>query len=124
MYAFGDALLAIFLALLFLIPTVFLVRVMANFEAVYGRYSRALLALSLTAPACLAMLCLGGDRTPALIAALGTYRLFASPFILVGMAVSRWFGRRSAARHLISCAFLVEAVTLGVGVAVLARAAT
>jgi hypothetical protein len=33
MYAFGDAILGLFVAFLFLIPTVFLLRVMARFEA-------------------------------------------------------------------------------------------
>jgi len=58
MYAGGDALLSIFIICLFMIPTVFLVWVVAKFEALFLAYSQLLLVLCL-------------------------YRLLWSPFMLV-----------------------------------------
>ena len=54
-YAAGDALLYIFIASLFLIPTAFLVRFMAKSELLYTAYPQFLLSLRLSAPVCLAL---------------------------------------------------------------------
>src|ERR1700676_3051209 len=53
MTAAGDTLLWLFLAGLFMIPTICLIWVISRFESLYNAYSRALLGLSLTAPLCL-----------------------------------------------------------------------
>src|SRR5580698_212683 len=56
MYAAGDAMLALFIACLFLIPSFFLLRVIAKFEGLYTTYSQFLLAFSLSASVSLALL--------------------------------------------------------------------
>src|SRR5580704_13453646 len=55
MWAFGDALLYIFIACLFMVPTIFLLFVIAKFEAFYKTFSKLLLGLSLSAPICLSL---------------------------------------------------------------------
>src|SRR5579862_5726141 len=50
MWAAGDGMLLIFVACLFMIPTTFLVWVIARFESLGKAYSQFLLGLSLSAP--------------------------------------------------------------------------
>ena len=59
MWAAGDAFLWIFIACLFMVPTVFLVWVIAKSESIYKIYSQLLLGLSLSAPVSLALFTLG-----------------------------------------------------------------
>src|ERR1700682_2381330 len=59
MWAAGDAFLWIFIACLFMIPTAFLIWVIAQFESFYKAYSQLLLVLSLSAPVCLGAVTLG-----------------------------------------------------------------
>src|ERR1700680_3888772 len=82
MYAFGDLILYLFLAFLFMIPTALLVWFLARFEGPYKTYSQLLLVLSVTAPVCLSLLYLGDNRVGQSVAILSLYRLFLSPFIL------------------------------------------
>ncbi len=123
MWAFGDALLAIFIVCLFMIPTVFLIWVIARFEAVYKAYSQFLLVLSLSAPVCLALLQFGEKQVAQSLGAFCIYRLMVSPFILVAIGISRLVARFGPARRLISYALLIEGVTIAVAVALLIRAA-
>src|SRR5579862_7307682 len=62
MWAAGDAMLLIFIACLFVIPTTFLVWVIARFETLGKAYSQFLLGLSLSAPVCLGVLRLRPSR--------------------------------------------------------------
>jgi len=55
MYAFGDVTLHLLVALVFMIPTAFLLWFVARFETFYTAYSWLLLVVSLTAPAVLAL---------------------------------------------------------------------
>ena len=119
MYAFGDAILGLFVAFLFLVPTVFLLRVMARFEAAYNTYSQVLLGLSLSAPVCLGLLWLGGNRVAQSVTAFCVFRLWWSPLILVGIGVSRWMARFDRAKKLTFYALLIEVLTLGIAVALL-----
>jgi hypothetical protein len=61
MAAAGDTVLLLFIGCLFLIPTVFLIRIIAKFEALYTAYSRFLFGLSLSAPVCLSVVLLGDN---------------------------------------------------------------
>jgi hypothetical protein len=89
MWAGGDLLLDIFIACLFMVPTVFLVWVTARFEAFYTAYSKFLLGLNLSAPVCLSVLCLGENYVGQSLITLCLYRLLWLPFTIVGMGISR-----------------------------------
>jgi hypothetical protein len=117
MWAFGDALLLIFIACLFMIPTVFLIWVIARFDSVYKAYSRFLLGLSLSAPVCLSVLLLGESQVAQSLGSLCLYRLLGSPFILVGIGISRLVARFDRAKRLASYALLIEGLTICAAVA-------
>src|SRR5262245_9288175 len=63
MFAAGDAMLAIFVACLLMIPTFYLVWIGAKFERAFTIYARALVVVGLSAPLCLGLLFLG-DKLP------------------------------------------------------------
>jgi len=118
MAAAGDTMLGFFLAGLFMIPTVFLIWIIAKFEGPYQAYSQFLLGLSLSAPVCLSLLLLGDRHTGLSLAWLSMYRIMGTPVVLVGMGFSRLVARFDRAKRLISYALLVEGLTLAIAVAV------
>jgi len=122
MWAAGDALLYVFIACLFMVPTVFLIWVTAKFEAFYTAYSKFLLGLSLSAPVCLSVFLLGENRVGERLINLSLYRLMWLPFILVGMGISRLVARFDRAKKFASYALLVEGLTLVIAVALLIHA--
>jgi len=122
MWAAGDALLYVFIACLFMVPTVFLIWVTAKFEAFYTAYSKFLLGLSLSAPVCLSVFLLGENRVGERLINLSLYRLMWLPFILVGMGISRLVARFDRAKKFASYALLVEGLTLAIAVALLIHA--
>jgi hypothetical protein len=123
MYAFGDLLLGIFIACLFMIPTAFLVWVMAKYESAYTMYSQFLLGLSLSAPGCLSLFVFGKNHLAEGLLSLCLYRFLASPFILAGIGVSRFVARFDRAKRLTSYALLIEGLTLGIAIALALREA-
>ena len=122
MWAAGDALLYIFIACFFMVPTIFLLFVIARFEAFYKAYSQLLLSLSLTAPLCVSVFFFGENHVVQTLNILCLYRLILSPFILVGIGVSRLVARFDRAKRLISYAFLIEGLTLAIAVALVIHA--
>ena len=122
MWAGGDAFLYIFIAGLFMVPTVFLIWVTARFEAFYTAYSKFLLGLSLSAPICLGVLFLGENHVGQSLFTLCLYRLIWLPFILVGMGISRLVARFDRAKRFASYALLIEGLTLVIAVALLIHA--
>ena len=116
MWAAGDAFLLIFIACLFMVPTVFLIWVTARFEAFYTAYSKFLLGVSLSAPVCLGVLNLGENHVGQTLINLCLYRLMWVPFILVGMGISRLVARFDRAKRFVSYAFLIEGLTLAIAV--------
>jgi len=112
MWAAGDALLVIFIACLFMIPTVFLIWVIARFDSVYTAYSQFLLGLSLSAPVCLSVFLLGESQVAQSLGSLCLFRLLGSPFILVGIGISRLVARFDRAKRLVSYALLIEGLTI------------
>jgi hypothetical protein len=122
MWAAGDAFLYIFIACLFMVPTVFLIWITARFEAFYTAYSKFLLGLSLSAPVCLSVLLLGENRVGESLMNLCSYRLMWLPFILVGMAISRMVARFDRAKRFASYALLIEGLTLVIAVALVIHA--
>jgi hypothetical protein len=122
MWAGGDLLLYIFIACLFMVPTVFLILVTARFEAFYTAYSKFLLGLSLSAPVCLGVLFLGENHVGQTLINLCLYRLIWVPFILMGMGISRLAARFDRAKRFVSYALLTEGLTLVIAVALLIHA--
>jgi hypothetical protein len=122
MWAAGDALLQIFIACLFMIPTVFLVWIIARFESFYEAYSQLLLGLSLSAPVCLGVLALGENYLVESAGIFCLYRLLWSPFILLGIGVSRLAARFDRAKRLVLYALLIEGLTLAIAVALVIHA--
>jgi hypothetical protein len=122
MWAAGDALLLILVACLSMIPTVFLIWVIARFESVYAAYSQFLLGLSLSAPVCLSVFVLGENPVARSLGSLCLYRLLGSPFILVGIGISRLVARFDRAKRMVSYALLIEGLTIGAAVALLIHA--
>lgn len=122
MWAAGDAMLGIFIACLFMIPTALLIWVMARFESLYVVYSRFLMGLSLSAPVCLGVLLLGEGQAAQGLGNLAFCRLLGSPFILVGMAISRLVARFDRAKRLASYALLIEGLTIAAAIVFLIHA--
>jgi hypothetical protein len=122
MWAFGDVFLYIFIACLFMVPTVFLIWITSRFEGLYIAYSKFLLGLSLSAPVCLSVLYLGGNHVGERIINFCFLRLMGLPFILVGMGISRLVARFDRAKRFASYAVLIEGLTLVTGVALLIHA--
>ncbi len=119
MWAAGDAMLWVFIACLFTIPSVFLVWVIARFESFYKTYSQLLLGLSLSAPVSLSVLTLSNSYLAQSVGFLCLYRLLWSPLILLGIGVSRLAARFDRAKRLVSYALLIEGLTLAIAVALL-----
>jgi hypothetical protein len=116
MWAAGDAILYIFVACLFMVPTVFLICFTARFEAFCTAYSKFLWGLSLTAPVCLSVLFLGENRVGQSLINFCLYRLMWLPFILVGMGISRLMARFDRAKRITSYALLIEALTVVIAI--------
>ena len=118
MYAFGDLILGLFIGGLFLIPTILLVLVIRKSETAYTRYSQTLLGLSLTAPISLGVLLIPAvGQGNSFLGWFCMGRLFATPIVIAGLAVSRLLARFDRAKRLTSYALLVELGTIALLVA-------
>jgi hypothetical protein len=117
MAAFGDTILFLFIGCLFLIPTAFLIWIIAKSEDGYTTYSRFLFGLSLSAPVCLGVVFLGDNHVAQSLSWLCFFRILGSPIIPVGMGISRFAARFDRAKRLASYALLVEGLTLALLVA-------
>src|SRR5262245_21308552 len=115
MHGFGDLLAGMFLACLFMVPTIFLIWAIRKFELSYTVYSRFLLGLSLSAPVSLGVFLLG-ESVPRSLGFLCLYRLMGSPFVLAGTVLSRFVARFDRPKRLVSYAILVESLTIGTAV--------
>jgi hypothetical protein len=122
MAAFGDEMLTIFVFLLFLAPTFFLLRLMANSDRMaqsdrfYESYAKVLLAVSITDPLAVGLLALFHNSI--LAQDICGTRLWRSPMVLVVMIMSRALGRRGQEKRLMTWAILIEAGTLVASVAI------
>ena len=115
MWAAGDMMLDIFVFGLFMVPTFFLLRYMAQSETAFASYSKLLLAAILTAPLCAGLLLV--PRLPLQVRALCLDRLFYSPGVLIVLAMSRITGRQLRTKRLISSALVIEVLTLVAAIA-------
>ena len=117
MWAGGDLMLEFFIVAMFLMVTFFLVLVIASSESAYTTYSKALLGISLTAPLSVAMIAIPainrGDATfYSIIGFACMFRLFASPMVAFGIAMSRLFARFPRPKRLSVYALAIEGLTL------------
>jgi len=125
MWAGGDMIVGVFIFCLFLVPTLFLVLVMRKSEPLYTSYTKVLLVLSLTAPVSIGLLAIPVVReSDSLLGFVCMWRLFASPFVLVGMVGSRLLARFPRAMRFSLYAALIEAATLGTMILLLGAAAS
>ena len=99
-----------------MIPTVFLIWAMARSEARYTTYSELLLGFGLSAPVCLGLFVLGNHHVSDNLRLVCLCRLLGSPFVLVGMGVSRWVARFDRAKKLTFYALLIEGLTLSAAI--------
>ena len=118
MWAFGDLLLNLFVFFLFLIPTFFLLRLLAQAGPAFAAYSKIALLVSLTAPLCGIALIIHKPR-PLALENLCVTRLFYAPFVLLILGISRILGRRQPAKRIVSYALVIEGVTFLALVAVM-----
>jgi hypothetical protein len=117
MAAAGETMLVLFIGCLFLIPTAFLVWIMAKFEARYTVYSKFLFGLSLTAPVCMVVVIFGEKYVAPSLSWFCFFRLMESPQLLVAMAMSRFAARFDQAKKLTTYALLVEGLTVVLAIA-------
>jgi hypothetical protein len=113
MAAAGDSLLHLFIGCLFLIPTAFLILILAKVEARYTAFSQFLFGLSLSAPVCMTVVLFGENYVPQSVSWFCFFRMLQSPIILVGMGISRFAARFDRAKRLVSYALFIEGLTLG-----------
>jgi hypothetical protein len=116
MWAFGDLMLELFVAGLFLVPTLLLAFFIRKSEAAFTRYAQALLVVAFTAPVCIT-----GFFVPAIsqsdsgfLGMLGWFclgRVSASPVFFMGLVCSRMLARFKRAKRLIMYGVLIEVGT-------------
>src|ERR1700690_2966463 len=124
MYAAGDWMLEIFIGCMLLVPTFVLALVIRKSEPLYTGDSRILLGLSLTAPISLGVLSIPAvGQGTMLLGWICMDRLFCSPIVIVGLAVSRLLARSDKAKRLTLYALLIEVLTLALTVALFLFAA-
>jgi hypothetical protein len=119
MYAGGDMLLAIFVGLLLLVPTIFLVRLLSQQENTALLLAKALLALGISAPVSLTSFVIGLKIAPGNLLALGFFRLLGSPVVLPLLIASWFLSKFPRARRLIALATLAEGFALAGAIALL-----
>jgi len=104
-----------FHACFLMIPTFWLIKLMSKFEKVYAAFSKVLVWFSLTAPVLLALFLVSPLRE--IVADPFIMRFLASPFVLLGLVISRWMARSDRAKRLTFWALVIEGVTLVIAVA-------
>lgn len=120
MAAAGDWMLELFIGVLLLIPTFFLAFVIRNEDAAYTAFAKVLFGLSLTAPISLGLMLVPAiSQSETILGFFCLYRLSDTPIVLTGLGVSRLLARSKAAKRLISCALLIEAITVALMIALL-----
>ena len=112
MWGFGDWMLAAFIACMLLVPTFLLAFFVRTSETASTRYSRALVAVSLTAPVSVGMMFIPVSQGSSLLGWFCMYRLLVSPVVAMGLVISRLMARFSGAKRLGSYSLLVEVGTI------------
>lgn len=113
MWAGGDLMLELFICGMLLVMTFFLVLVIHKFETAYTNYAKVVLALSVTLPVSVGVIAIPAvSEGISLVGWACLFRVFASPLVLMGIAMSRLFARFPRAKRITNYAFLIEVLTL------------
>jgi hypothetical protein len=112
MWAAGDAMLGLATGFLLMVPTFFLLRILARHESAYNTYSKAALAITLTAPLALGLLASGTLPHAGFLENNTLLRLLYSPFVIIILAMSRMLARFETAKRLLMYALSAESLTL------------
>ena len=113
MWAGGDLMLEFFICGILLAVTFFLVLVIHKHETAYTNYAKVLLLLSVTAPMSAGLIAISAlSEGDSLVGWACLFRVFASPVILAGFAMSRLFARFPKAKRITNYALLIETMTL------------
>jgi len=113
MYAFGDVMLALFIACMVLVPTSWLAFVLRKSEDLYTMYSKVAFGVSVTSPLSLGVMSIPAvGQSNMLLGYVCMYRVMCAPVVLVGMAMSRALARFPRAKRMTSCAVAIELLTL------------
>ncbi|HJT71627.1 MAG TPA: hypothetical protein VJ731_15620 [Terriglobales bacterium] len=117
MWAFGDLMLGLFIAGLFLVPTLLLAFFVRKSETAYTRYSQALLGIAFTAPISIGAMAVpaigqSGSGVLGMLGWLSLGRVSASPVVVAGLVCSLLLARFKRAKRLIVYAVLIEVGTL------------
>ncbi len=117
MYAAGDWMLSVFVALMLLGATILLIVVIRNVAAAYTRFAQILFGISLTAPLCLGLMSIPAvGQSNSIFAYACLYRVWTSPVVILGLMISRVAAKFDPAKRWISYAALIEVITLGLGI--------
>ena len=113
MWAFGDLLLELFIAGLFLMPTLLLAFFIRHSETAYTRYSQVLLGIAFTAPISIGAMAIPavGQSGSGFLGWLGWFclgRVSAAPVFLAGVVLSWIIARFRRAKRLIMYGLMVE----------------
>ena len=116
MWAFGDWMLELFIAGLFLLPTLLLAFFIRNLENAYARYSQVLVGVALTAPLSITAFFIPAisQSGSGFLGSLGWLclgRISASPVFLAGLVFSRLLARFKRSKRLITYGLLIEVGT-------------
>lgn len=118
MWAFGDLMLELFIAGLFLAPTLLLAFFIRNSETAFTRYAQTLFGIAITAPVSIGALAIPAiaQSGAGFLGALGWLclgRVSASPVFVVGLVLSRILARFKRAKRMIIYGLLIELGTYG-----------
>src|SRR5206468_3627374 len=103
-WAFGDEIAKAFIFCAFMVPTFFLLWVGRDYEPLYFKYAQVVVAISVTAPLCLAMLATSILPSPGLLYDTAVMRLWRSPAVFILLVLSRVLARPTGTRRLINIA--------------------
>ena len=111
MWAFGDAMLFAMLFFMLMAPTFFALRLLARSERTYTAIAKVTLAITTTAPVCLAVLWLAKLPSEGFVTDTLLWRMMLAPFVLIAVFASRIAARFQLAKRLLTWAVLTETLT-------------
>jgi hypothetical protein len=113
MWAGGDLMLELFICGMLLVVSFFLVLVIRQSETAYTIYAKVVLAISVSAPVSIGVIAIPAvGQGASLLGWACLFRVFASPLVLLGLAMSRLFARFPRTKRMTNYALLIETVTL------------
>jgi len=113
MYAFGDAMLAMFIVCMLLVPTFLLAMVVRQAEGLSISYAKAMLFVSLTLPLSAGIIAIPAvGQSSSIFGEVCLERIFAAPAVFAGLVMSRLLAKFDRGKRLTLYAILIEALTL------------